>query len=139
MDIDWQRIRIDRQDSFSISDAATRVPALYDGKKDYSRKIKKLRKKVDQKQQMMYAHDRYSLLVIFQALDAAGKDGTIRAVFSGVNPHGVQITSFKRPSDAELDHLRCSLRSVGPVGKVLHRRARRATRQILHRKCDFPS
>jgi PPK2 family polyphosphate:nucleotide phosphotransferase len=104
MDIDWQRIRIDRQDSFSISDAVTHTPALYDGKKDYSQKIKKLRKQIDQKQQMMYAHDRYSLLVIFQALDTAGKDGTIRAVFSGVNPHGVQITSFKRPSDAELDH-----------------------------------
>jgi PPK2 family polyphosphate:nucleotide phosphotransferase len=52
----------------------------------------------------MYAHDRYSLLVVFQAMDAAGKDGTIRAVFSGVNPHGVEITSFKRPSETELDH-----------------------------------
>ncbi|MGD8808671.1 MAG: polyphosphate kinase 2 family protein, partial [Gammaproteobacteria bacterium] len=52
----------------------------------------------------MYAHDRYSLLTIFQAMDAAGKDGTIRAVFSGVNPHGVDVHSFTRPSAEELDH-----------------------------------
>jgi len=53
---------------------------------------------------MMYAHDRYSLLCIFQAMDAAGKDGTIRNVISGVNPHGVSVHSFKRPSEEEIDH-----------------------------------
>ncbi len=55
-------------------------------------------------QQRLYAHDRYSVLAVFQALDAAGKDGTIRAVFSGVNPQGCHVTSFKSPSAEELDH-----------------------------------
>lgn len=55
-------------------------------------------------QQVLYAHDRYALLLIFQAMDAAGKDGTIRAVLSGVNPAGCHVTSFKVPSAEELDH-----------------------------------
>ena len=55
-------------------------------------------------QQLLYADNSWSLLVIFQALDAAGKDGTIRHVMSGVNPQGVQVFSFKQPSHEELDH-----------------------------------
>lgn len=55
-------------------------------------------------QDLLYASDSWSLLVIFQALDAAGKDGTIKHVMSGVNPQGVQVTSFKAPSAEEIDH-----------------------------------
>ena len=55
-------------------------------------------------QQMLYADNTHSLLIIFQAMDAAGKDGTIRHVMSGVNPQGCQVFSFKKPSDEELDH-----------------------------------
>lgn len=55
-------------------------------------------------QELLYADDRYSLLIIFQAMDAAGKDGTIKHVMSGVNPQGCQVFSFKRPSEEELDH-----------------------------------
>jgi PPK2 family polyphosphate:nucleotide phosphotransferase len=55
-------------------------------------------------QDKLYAQDRRSLLLIFQAMDAAGKDGTIKHVMSGVNPAGVQVTSFKAPSPEELDH-----------------------------------
>jgi PPK2 family polyphosphate:nucleotide phosphotransferase len=55
-------------------------------------------------QDKLYAQDTYALLVIFQAMDAAGKDSTIKHVMSGVNPQGVQVTSFKVPSDEELDH-----------------------------------
>ena len=57
-----------------------------------------------QEQEKLYAQDRRSLLLIFQAMDAAGKDGTIKHVMSGVNPQGCQVTSFKQPSDEELDH-----------------------------------
>jgi PPK2 family polyphosphate:nucleotide phosphotransferase len=53
---------------------------------------------------VLYAHDRYSLLVIFQAMDAAGKDSAIKHVMSGVNPQGCQVVSFKHPSAEELDH-----------------------------------
>lgn len=59
---------------------------------------------LDDLQRMLAAQDRYSVLLVFQAMDAAGKDGTIRAVMSGINPAGVQVFSFKRPSELELDH-----------------------------------
>jgi len=52
----------------------------------------------------LYAHDKYSVLLIFQALDAAGKDGTIKAVMSGVNPQGCQVFAYKAPSSEEIDH-----------------------------------
>jgi PPK2 family polyphosphate:nucleotide phosphotransferase len=55
-------------------------------------------------QELLYASDSWSVLLIFQAMDAAGKDGTIKHVMSGVNPQGVQVTSFKHPSAEELDH-----------------------------------
>src|SRR4029434_1746418 len=55
-------------------------------------------------QDMLYAQDRWAVLVIFQAMDAAGKDGTIKHVMSGVNPQGCEVSSFKVPSDEELDH-----------------------------------
>ncbi len=55
-------------------------------------------------QRLLYAQDRWSLLLVFQAMDAAGKDGTIRAVMTGINPAGCQVYSFKQPSAEELDH-----------------------------------
>src|SRR6266511_3455870 len=55
-------------------------------------------------QELLYADDRYALLIVLQAMDAAGKDGTIKHVMSGVNPQGCQVFSFKKPSAEELDH-----------------------------------
>jgi PPK2 family polyphosphate:nucleotide phosphotransferase len=60
--------------------------------------------KLSELQDMLYAQDRWAVLLIFQAMDAAGKDGTIKHVMSGVNPQGVQVYSFKTPSAEELDH-----------------------------------
>ena len=57
-----------------------------------------------EEQEMLYAQDRWSLLLIFQAMDAAGKDGTIKHVMSGVNPQGFQVFSFKQPTSEDLDH-----------------------------------
>lgn len=62
------------------------------------------RKALDEVQELLYASDAHSVLLIFQAMDAAGKDGTIRHVMSGVNPQGCQVFSFKKPSAEELDH-----------------------------------
>ena len=72
-------------------------------------------------QDMLYAQDRWAVLLVFQAMDAAGKDGTIKHVMSGVNPQGCQVVSFKSPSDEELDHdylWRCtkSLPERGRIG-----------------------
>lgn len=61
-------------------------------------------KRLAELQDVLYAQDRWALLLIFQAMDAAGKDGTIKHVMSGVNPQGVQVYSFKAPSEEELDH-----------------------------------
>src|SRR6266511_4537936 len=55
-------------------------------------------------QEVLYAQDRWAVLLIFQAMDAAGKDSAIKHVMSGVNPQGTQVFAFKRPSDEELDH-----------------------------------
>jgi PPK2 family polyphosphate:nucleotide phosphotransferase len=60
--------------------------------------------KLSKLQEKLYAHDRYSVLLIFQAMDAAGKDGTIRAVMTGINPQGCQVFSYKAPNAEELDH-----------------------------------
>ena len=57
-----------------------------------------------EEQDKLYAQDRWSVLLVFQAMDAAGKDGTIKHVMSGVNPQGCQVFSFKKPSSEELDH-----------------------------------
>ena len=57
-----------------------------------------------QEQDVLYAQDRWSLLLVFQAMDAAGKDGTIKHVMSGINPQGCQVFSFKQPSSEDLDH-----------------------------------
>jgi len=60
--------------------------------------------KLSKLQEKLYAHDRYSVLLVFQAMDAAGKDGTIRAVMTGINPQGCQVYAFKSPNAEELDH-----------------------------------
>lgn len=61
-------------------------------------------KDIAEAQELLYADDRHSLLIVFQAMDAAGKDGTIKHVMSGVNPQGCQVFSFKKPSAEDLDH-----------------------------------
>ena len=68
----------------------------------------------------MYAHDQYSVLLVFQAMDAAGKDSTIQHVMSGINPHGVEVHAFKRPSERELDHtyLWRTNRQMPPRGRI---------------------
>lgn len=66
--------------------------------------LKKHREQLFELQELMYAEDKHSLLVVLQAMDAGGKDGTIRHIFTGVNPQGCQVTSFKEPNDEELHH-----------------------------------
>ncbi len=82
-------------------------PAFTGGFKDKSDALERLahnRHRVAELQETLYADDRYSVLVIFQGMDAAGKDGAVRHVMSGVNPQGCRVTSFKAPSEEDLDH-----------------------------------
>jgi PPK2 family polyphosphate:nucleotide phosphotransferase len=89
--------------SFRVADAPTAPPEPAD-KKTLEKQLKKTVKKISELQRKLYADDRFGVLLMFQAMDAAGKDGTIRAVTSGVNPAGFQVHAFKRPSAEELDH-----------------------------------
>ncbi len=91
-------------DSFQVKDAITNVD---EGRLDDNKNKKKLKKqtnKIHDLQRIMYAHDSHSILLVFQAMDAAGKDSTIRNVLTGVNPAGCQVFCFKKPSAQELDH-----------------------------------
>ncbi len=90
--------------SFKYSDAPTTPPQKNTEKKANKKKLKKLINEMDELQNTLFADDKYALLLIFQAIDAAGKDSTIRAVMSGINPAGCQVFSFKQPSAQELDH-----------------------------------
>jgi len=90
--------------SFAIADASSAPLGEVGSKKSLEKKLAKCVASISSLQRKLYADDRYALLLIFQAMDAAGKDGTIRAVMSGVNPAGCQVSSFKAPSDIELEH-----------------------------------
>lgn len=74
------------------------------GKKEAEKLLEANIKDMIELQGKLYAHNRYAVLLVFQAMDAAGKDGTIKHVMSGLNPQGTQVFSFKSPSDLELDH-----------------------------------
>jgi PPK2 family polyphosphate:nucleotide phosphotransferase len=90
--------------SFDIAEAATEPPSEAPNKKACKKKLKKAIEQMGALQRALYAENRQALLVVFQAMDAAGKDSTIRATTSGVNPAGFQVFSFKSPSKTELDH-----------------------------------
>jgi PPK2 family polyphosphate:nucleotide phosphotransferase len=87
-----------------LRDWSTRVESFYKSKADYEERLAAHVRRLNQRQTLLYAHDRYALLLIFQAMDAAGKDGVIKHVMSGVNPQGCQVFSFKHPSAEDLDH-----------------------------------
>ncbi|HMJ68522.1 MAG TPA: polyphosphate kinase 2 family protein [Cyclobacteriaceae bacterium] len=74
------------------------------GKEKASQLLDESRKELAENQSLLYAHNRHSVLIIFQAMDAAGKDGAIKHVMSGFNPQGVKVYSFKAPTSTELDH-----------------------------------
>jgi PPK2 family polyphosphate:nucleotide phosphotransferase len=90
-------------DSFDVKKIATEADSN-ESKKELKKKLNKYVDELDELQELLYAHNKYSVLLVFQAMDAAGKDSTIRAVLRGVNPAGCQVHSFKMPSENELDH-----------------------------------
>ncbi len=82
----------------------TLVKPAYESKDNYKEHLEEHVKELSELQRLHYASNRYAVLLIFQAMDAAGKDGAIRHVMSGINPQGCQVFSFKHPSAAELEH-----------------------------------
>ena len=91
-------------DTFKISKADTKPPDDAPGKKENIAALEETVQKLTKVQGQLYADNRYAVLLVFQAMDAAGKDGTIKAVMSGVNPQGCQVYAFKKPSDEDVDH-----------------------------------
>jgi PPK2 family polyphosphate:nucleotide phosphotransferase len=98
----------------------TRVKPAYKSKKEYKKYLEEHVEKLSELQRLHYASNRYAVLLIFQAMDAAGKDGAIRHVMSGVNPQGCQVFSFKHPSATELEHdfLWRTTRSLPERGRI---------------------
>ena len=89
---------------FKISEFKTDDTDKFNSKNEAAEILEENVKKMSELQDKLYAQDKYSLLLIFQAMDAAGKDGTIKHVMSGLNPQGTQVYSFKQPSAEEIDH-----------------------------------
>lgn len=100
-----KQYRVPFDGSFNLTTLPT-TPLLIEGESDehFKVKLRKEVRKISRLQELLYADNKYSLLLVFQAMDAAGKDSTIKAVMKGVNPAGCQVSSFKQPSTKELDH-----------------------------------
>jgi PPK2 family polyphosphate:nucleotide phosphotransferase len=98
------RHRVPFDGSFRVKRVSASKPADGPDGDERAKRLKTAVRRLEHYQRVLYAENRYSLLLVFQAMDAAGKDGTIRAVMSGVNPAGCQVHSFKQPSVEELDH-----------------------------------
>lgn len=104
LQINLDDFRVTKGKDFRIKKAKTKVKSLYRDNAHYEELIAQFRTEIDELQQKMYAQDRHGMLLIFQAMDAAGKDSTIKHVMSGVNTEGVESHAFKRPTSGELDH-----------------------------------
>jgi PPK2 family polyphosphate:nucleotide phosphotransferase len=104
MGIDSELFRVDEHGKVRLKKWPTKVKPYYKSKKHYAKLMADHVKELSERQSILYAHNSYALLLIFQAMDAAGKDGAIKHVMSGVNPQGCQVFSFKQPSTQELEH-----------------------------------
>ncbi len=104
MKINSDDFRVQPGKKVDLSRWPTLVKPVYNSKKAYQKLLHEHVEQLSSLQQLHYASNRYALLLIFQGMDAAGKDGAIRHVMSGVNPEGCQVSSFKQPSAAELEH-----------------------------------
>jgi len=104
MHFDHEALRIHEGEQVNLKKRPTLVNPVYSSKEEYKEMLAAHVEQLSKLQQVHYADNRYSLMLVFQAMDAAGKDGIIRHVMSGVNPQGCQVFSFKHPSAQELDH-----------------------------------
>ena len=96
--------RVREGDKVNLKKWPTLVKPVYGSKEQYQKMLADHVDELRKLQQLQYASDRYAILLIFQAMDAAGKDGAIKHVMSGINPQGCQVFSFKHPSAQELEH-----------------------------------
>jgi len=104
MKINLKHFRVPEGEQIKLKKWPTLVEPVYQSKQHYHELLGKQVEQLISLQQLQYASNRYAVLLIFQAMDAAGKDGAIKHVMSGVNPQGCQVFSFKHPSATELEH-----------------------------------
>ena len=121
MKIDTNDFRVRPKEKVKLKKWPTLIKPFCDSKKGYQKLLETHVEELSSLQQLHYASDHYALLLIFQGIDAAGKDGSIRHVMSGVNPEGCEVFSFKQPSAEELKHdflwrTTCRLPERGRIG-----------------------
>jgi PPK2 family polyphosphate:nucleotide phosphotransferase len=104
MKIKSKDFRVQEGEQVDLKKWPTLVKPAYKSKKEYKSYLEEQVEELSDLQRIHYASNRYAVLLIFQAMDAAGKDGAIRHVMSGINPQGCQVFSFKHPSATELEH-----------------------------------
>ncbi len=120
MNINSKDFRVRPGEEVNLKKWPTYVKPVYKSRKKYHKLLEEHVEELSALQRLHYASNRYAVLLIFQAMDAAGKDGAIRHVMSGVNPQGCQVFSFKHPSAIELDHdfLWRTTRSLPERGRI---------------------
>jgi PPK2 family polyphosphate:nucleotide phosphotransferase len=102
--IQLKKLLIKPRKSIQLKNYSTKYDGKTLNKADSELLLEKSRKKLAEMQDKLYAHNQYSVLIVFQAMDAAGKDGAVKHIMSGFNPLGVKVYSFKAPNSNELDH-----------------------------------
>jgi PPK2 family polyphosphate:nucleotide phosphotransferase len=121
MKIEMKRFRVREGEKVRLKKWPAQVKPFYKSKEHYQKLLEAHTREMSARQALLYAYDRYALLLIFQAMDAAGKDGAIKHVLSGLNPQGCEVFSFKKPSDEDLAHdflwrTTCRLPERGRIG-----------------------
>lgn len=124
-EIDTGSLIYDGSKRFSIANTANEIDPVYQSKKHYRSQLAEMVSGIDELQEVMNAQNHHGVLLVFQAMDAAGKDGTIKRLLTGVNPAGVQVYSFKKPSEEELDH--------GYLWRVIQRMPERGRIAVFNR------
>jgi len=102
--MDISKYKIEHNSGFKLSDIKTNQTGNFDSKDEAEKQLAQNVERMAELQSKLYAQDKYALLIIFQAMDTAGKDGAIKHVMSGLNPQGTHVHSFKQPSAEDLDH-----------------------------------
>jgi len=118
--MDINKFRVPEGEELDLSNHQTDFTGDYTAKHDAVKDLKRNIKRLKALQSVLYADNKHAMLIIFQAMDAAGKDGAIKHVMSGLNPQGTQVFSFKKPSDEERDHgylWRC-MKSTPEKGRI---------------------
>jgi len=104
MEINIENFLVKEGKKVDLKDFGTKAPKEFKDKEKNKSSLKKITEDIETLQNVLYAENRQSLLIIFQGIDAAGKDSSIRAIMTGVNPQGVEVSAFKTPSAIEYDH-----------------------------------